>query len=170
MAIKKTPLGHGKCATHKVYLLTCAQYEQLREESGDRCQICGFAAERMPQRRLYIDHNYIAPWAVRGLLCIRCNSGIGSGRQRPPDGAAEYLENAWFSRMLRDRGISPDPKFKPSEGTVILDADGARWTCHPAGHWTSDRGDHARNWRQIFRRFGPRKLRAVPRDATRLED
>lgn len=164
MTETRTRSDHGKCATHKLYLLTCRQYDDLVTEANSRCQLCGFPAERMPQRRLYIDHDYRGFWAVRGLLCIRCNSALGDKRiGRQPAGAADYLRNAWFVRMHRERGISPNPQFRPSAGVRILDANGAHWVPNPGGgqRWISDREQSVRNWRELFRAFGPEGLRAV---------
>lgn len=155
---------HGKCSTHKVYLLTCRQYDELVAEANGQCQICGFPAEQMPQRRLYIDHDYRGFWAVRGLLCIRCNSALGDKRiGRQPVGTSSYLRNAWFERMHRERGISPNPRFRPPTGVCVVDPDGAQWSPDPRGgrRWSSDQGQSVRNWRELFRTFGPNGLRAV---------
>lgn len=161
----RTLPDHETCGTHKLYLLTCEQYEGLIAESGGGCQLCDFPAAGMPQRKLYIDHDYRGFWAVRGLLCIRCNSAIGDKRVgKKPAGMAAYLANAWFQRMYNERGISPNPAFRPPEGTAVLDGTGAHWAYGSGGRWTSDRGDRARNWRELFRRFGPYNLTVVPRD------
>lgn len=124
---------HGKCATHKIYALTCDTYDWLVAECGNRCQICGFPAADMPQKRLYIDHDYRGNWAVRDLLCIRCNSGIGEGHQNPPASPQQYLENAWFRRLVKERGISADPRWRPPAGATILDHFGTRVDLPRAG-------------------------------------
>lgn len=152
---------HGKCSTHLVYLLTCRQYEELLAATNRECELCGFPAERMPQKRLYIDHCYQGFWAVRGLLCIRCNSSLSYASK--PVGAAAYLANAWFLRMYNERGISPDPSFKTPAGSVVVDPTGTLWSPTRNRDWRSDRGGRARTWRHIFRRYGPSGLWAVDR-------
>lgn len=50
-------------------------YENLLHEQNSACAICGINAEEIG-RKLIIDHNHDT-LQVRGLLCWRCNSGIG---------------------------------------------------------------------------------------------
>jgi hypothetical protein len=51
-----------------------AQHDELIAELGPECGICGQPAK--PDRRLNIDHDH-ATGLVRGLLCHKCNAGIG---------------------------------------------------------------------------------------------
>lgn len=157
------------CATHRKYQLTCDQYEDLVTECRNRCQLCGFPASAMPQKRLYIDHDYRGTWAVRGLLCIRCNSALGDPRiTAKPAGMEEYLANAWFLRMLKERGVSDDPTIEPSKGAVLENQYGVRWARNSDGEWIADRrynNGHRyqpRRWRELFRDYGPHNLRVVP--------
>lgn len=84
------------CMTHRVYHLTCEQYDELREAAGGRCQRCG------QEGRLVIDHDHAGGMAaVRGLVCPACNA-----RLRRVDAMAvarddlddKYLESAWHTR------------------------------------------------------------------------
>lgn len=50
-------------------------YENLLDEQNSACAICGISAEEIG-RKLIIDHNHDT-LQVRGLLCWRCNSGLG---------------------------------------------------------------------------------------------
>lgn len=50
-------------------------YENLLNEQNSACAICGISAEEIG-RKLIIDHNH-ETLQVRGLLCWRCNSGLG---------------------------------------------------------------------------------------------
>lgn len=62
----------GVCAR---YGLTPDQYWQMFEAQGRRCGICRATPAR--NARLRIDHDH-ASGTVRGLLCGRCNTGLGS--------------------------------------------------------------------------------------------
>jgi hypothetical protein len=62
------------------YGITYEEYERLFAEQGGRCAICGDT----PERRLYVDHDHsccpgykACGTCVRGLLCERCNKGLG---------------------------------------------------------------------------------------------
>jgi hypothetical protein len=166
VANSRTLPDHATCATHEHYLLNCVDYEELLAESRGGCQICSFPAAQMPQQKLYIDHQGYE-WAVRGLLCISCNSGIGNhdfqrGQWGRPDGASEYLANAWFLRKAAERGIDLADRSEPPAGTVTEDHKGIRWTTSGDGHWWPDRGHHRyRTWDQMYRHCGPLRLRTV---------
>lgn len=51
------------------------EYETLLQEQNSTCAICGITAEEIG-KRLIVDHNH-ETLKVRGLLCWRCNSGLG---------------------------------------------------------------------------------------------
>lgn len=61
------------------WLITEEQYDQLLEEQDDGCAIC-HEPEIMRRRGklvpLAVDHDH-ANGIVRGLLCHRCNMGLG---------------------------------------------------------------------------------------------
>lgn len=50
------------------------EYLALMLEQGGKCAVCGCAPD--PERALAIDHDH-ATGEVRGLLCTRCNLGLG---------------------------------------------------------------------------------------------
>lgn len=54
-----------------LYGISYEKYQEMRESQGNRCAICS----REP-RTLYVDHCHNTG-VVRGLLCNRCNLGIG---------------------------------------------------------------------------------------------
>ena len=96
---------HTSCH-HGMYRLTCADYDALWDYAGGACQICGVLPQDTPAGKLAIDH---APeyglFAVRGLLCSRCNSlmrYVDSGEKRDQRALA-YCTNAWFVRVLHER-------------------------------------------------------------------
>lgn len=74
------------------YGLTPEQFDQLAAAQTGACAICRVVPDEGP---LHVDHDEVTG-AVRGLLCGRCNRGIGlldhdPGRLRE---AARYLEEA----------------------------------------------------------------------------
>lgn len=73
------------------YGLTIAQFEEMVKAQKGRCAIC----DKLPSEalghnhhRLCIDHDH-KTGAVRGLLCVRCNAGLGAFSD-----SAELMENA----------------------------------------------------------------------------
>jgi len=159
------------CKTHTGYRLNCEQYEALRAESGGGCQICGFPAEKMPQRKLYIDHIGGVPnWMVRGLLCISCNSRLEGGVGFS-DAAALYLQNAWHLRQCAVAGVPLEGGPEPEVGVDVVDNFDDRWT-RRWGSWlrVSRRGPRGvpRDWRRLNCDLGPFNLRpATTTDASR---
>lgn len=57
----------------KKYGLTLSEYKQLLDKQNNKCTVCG---EDNGNRNLVIDHNHITN-KLRGLLCGRCNFGLG---------------------------------------------------------------------------------------------
>lgn len=55
----------------KTYGVTPAEYERKFAEQKGTCAIC-----KAPHRKLGIDHDH-RTGEIRGLLCRKCNSGIG---------------------------------------------------------------------------------------------
>lgn len=69
------------------YNITLAEYNSLLEKQNGRCAICGVDATgvREPGKRehsMYVDHDH-STGKIRGLLCSRCNFGIGQFRNNP---------------------------------------------------------------------------------------
>lgn len=73
----------------KAYGLSPDDYDTLVALQDGRCRICG-----SPAKRLHVDHDH-GSGAIRGLLCGRCNRGIGMLGDSPDTlrRAAEYIEN-----------------------------------------------------------------------------
>ena len=84
-AVASQATTHATCGAHRRYWLTSEQSDRLVQACGDRCQICRRpAADCRPHRKLYLDHDHhYEVWAVRGLLCPRCNSPLISDRPDP---------------------------------------------------------------------------------------
>jgi hypothetical protein len=59
----------------KEFGITLERYEELLEEQCGVCAICGNGCTS--GRRLAVDHAHDDTKQVRGLLCHRCNRGLG---------------------------------------------------------------------------------------------
>lgn len=57
------------------YGLTLEDYDEMLGAQGNACAICGMTPEENG-KRLSVDHDH-ETGAVRGLLCNRCNTGLG---------------------------------------------------------------------------------------------
>jgi|SRR5579871_1220575 len=85
--------------------ITTEQYEEMVAAQGGVCAICGTPPVlhrarkggrrqgRQVSPRLVVDHDHCTG-TVRGLLCVRCNRGIGFLKDNPAilRSALEYLE------------------------------------------------------------------------------
>ena len=60
--------------------ITQADYDRMLSEQLDGCAICGRPTPG--KTSFHIDHDHGSE-AVRGLLCFRCNAGIGQFRELP---------------------------------------------------------------------------------------
>jgi hypothetical protein len=74
------------------YGLTLEAYKQLIKNQDGKCAICGEIAQDTLSS-LFVDHDHITG-KIRGLLCIRCNAGIGFMQDNSDicRKAANYLE------------------------------------------------------------------------------
>jgi hypothetical protein len=63
--------GHRK---HGIVWAPGDSYELLLARTGGKCQICG-----RTRRLMNVDHDHAKPGVpnVRGLLCVKCNVGLG---------------------------------------------------------------------------------------------
>lgn len=66
----------------KGHRLSFEQFQAMKAKQQDRCAIC------QKEEKLCIDHCH-SSGRVRGLLCHRCNSGLGYFRDNP-----DFLEKA----------------------------------------------------------------------------
>lgn len=73
------------------YGITPEQYDEMLDAQGGVCAVC--ASECPTGQRLAVDHNHLTD-AVRGLLCVNCNRGIGhfNDNQELLLAAVDYLE------------------------------------------------------------------------------
>lgn len=99
-------MTHHATCQHAAYRLTCEDYESLWKHAEGKCEICRVSAQEAPRQRLFIDHaTEYGYFAVRGLLCSKCNTlmrYIDRG-EKYDRRAAAYRANAWFVRVLQTR-------------------------------------------------------------------
>jgi len=76
-----------------VYGLDDDSYAAMVDAQGDRCAICGTDEPATRTGSWHVDHCHDSS-KVRGLLCTRCNIGLGQFRDDPARlrAAAEYIE------------------------------------------------------------------------------
>jgi hypothetical protein len=91
------------------YGITPQHYDLMLKEQGGACAICG----EQPDGHLYVDHCHTTG-KVRGLLCQRCNTGLGSfnddlGRTM---GASAYLRRAQLWHEAKQPGFPPARSFR----------------------------------------------------------
>lgn len=68
---------HASCH-HKIYGLTCAEFDELVRTANGHCQRCGIPDHETPKGKLVIDHCHQGGRRpVRGLICSKCNSLMG---------------------------------------------------------------------------------------------
>ena len=58
-----------------IYGITLKDWNKMFQEQEGKCAICGVHQSEM-KHVLYVDHDHKTD-KVRGLLCARCNTGIG---------------------------------------------------------------------------------------------
>lgn len=61
----------------RIYGITIDEYDKMFEEQNGVCAICSTFEVENTRGRLCIDHDH-RDGRVRGLLCIGCNTAIGS--------------------------------------------------------------------------------------------
>jgi hypothetical protein len=107
-----------ECQTHKVYSLTCEDFDALWARSEGKCEACGQTPSEGSRRGLVIDHDHrYGNAAVRGLICRWCNSVLGQLENpdvHPAFGSGPgrwftgYFVRAWFVRHRPTVAASDD--------------------------------------------------------------
>lgn len=77
-------------------------YARLLKLQGGKCAICKY--DPGTDRALTVDHHH-KTGAIRGLLCFRCNNGIGwldwfLKQEGGIENAVAYLQNNWHTENL----------------------------------------------------------------------
>ena len=139
------------CTNHRRYLMTCEQYAELEARGRGCCEICGRLPGQTSHRMLYIDHEpFLGNWAVRGILCGRCNSGLDLPSVVPQDVRAHYLASSWYHRL-------PEPIDEP-DSLVVQGRWERTWIRDEAGRWVPSRRGrmkYACAWREVVQAAGP---------------
>lgn len=152
----------GRHCTHRKYLMTCDQYEQMRAEAQDCCQICGITGLETPHGFLVIDHDaYVGNWAVRGLLCSNCNTKLPASATPDDPRFQRHVADPWYLRMLASLGLGPDVPVEPPVGSIIQ-CGRRRWIHEPGGWRATDRyGITQETWSHLCWRFGPHNCHII---------
>lgn len=76
--------------------ITEAEYDAILAKQGGACAICKGPQQRAGAKHFAVDHDH-ATGRVRGLLCSRCNVGVGQFLDSPQRLAAAlaYLQASW---------------------------------------------------------------------------
>lgn len=163
--------AHDVC-THRKYRMTCAQYERLVDRAAGACELCADPGHLVTKRlnkgawpgRLYLDHDHnLGVWAVRGLLCARCNSAI-----EEPENAnllAMYSAKAFYRSVLAERDAASLMWTEPDLGDAVLDYADRRWLRTTDGwiprHKFSAPAKFALTWAEMVALSGPHNLHAA---------
>lgn len=88
----KSSLATRNTAYKKLYGITIQQYEELFTEQKGKCAICYSDVNDKIRSTLSVDHDHTTG-RIRGLLCSKCNAGLGMFKDSPVllQKAAEYL-------------------------------------------------------------------------------
>lgn len=146
----------GRRCHHTKYRLTCEEFDDLRWQAGGRCEICGTREEDTSHRQLHIDHEpMVGDWAVRGLLCGRCNTHMFTSDGVSAAARERFLETAWYLSFF----MAPPPE--PGMGACVRTRQQREYRREQNG-WlptTYGRVTMARTWQQLWRQEGPHLLR-----------
>lgn len=93
---RKNPEKRKGYRIKATYGISFDDFLDMLKAQENKCKICGTAhSMNTSKTRLCIDHDHVTG-KVRGLLCDKCNRGLGVFRDNPEFllKAAEYLKNA----------------------------------------------------------------------------
>lgn len=145
---------------HKLYGLSCQDYDRLVAYAKGSCQICGAKPDQTGHGFLVVDHDdTVGQWAVRGLLCQDCNSSLPMGST--PPWAADYLAQPWWKLEFARQGASAEPAPEPPIGSTV-GAHGLNFR-HEADGWkhVASFGGTPRTWEELNRRYAPHRIEVL---------
>lgn len=112
------PTDERKLVNHlKKYGLTVADYQALLDKQGGTCALCGVPPA--DGRRLAVDHDHVTG-RVRGLLCQRCNGGLGA---LGDDVAGLQRAIAYLGGREQDESVIKDKVPLVGADIVLVDFD-----------------------------------------------
>lgn len=122
--------GHQRCSRHRIYRLTCSQYDELEARGKGLCEVCKAAPGS------YIDHDHtFDPTGVRGLVCPSCNAilrDVESGRREPSPEVIVFLDRDPIIGLLpptkRPEGALGMSQVAPRLGVSVTYVEGLRRT------------------------------------------
>lgn len=127
-------IGHENCR-HREYRLTCRQYDRLLARAAGECEVCGKPDRENCFGKLFIDHEtQLGKWAVRGLLCRRCNGNIHFP-SRQSQRVAAYNANAFYRTLAAEAGVINLCPPEPPMWTALRDHTQRPWRREPEGWW-----------------------------------
>lgn len=90
---KKDYIDCRKSILKNKYNMTLEDYDRMVIEQNHVCAICKLPNKTTATNKLFVDHCHTTG-NIRGLLCSRCNSGIGSLKDNTETllSAIQYLE------------------------------------------------------------------------------
>lgn len=105
---RKYPTAALNTYLKSVYGITLKQYEELAAAQGGRCAICHDEKfGRRGVRRFAVDHDH-KTGKVRGLLCGRCNVGLGLfDTEEKLLAAVAYLATGGHYTVKQERRAKP---------------------------------------------------------------
>jgi len=143
--------------------MTCEDFERLWDHAKGVCQICGRRGEDTAHRVLCIDHDpFTGPWAVRGILCGRCNAALHLPCLDSQK-VASYMADPWWLHMLSAYGVQPEGIPEPGLGALVGAARRLTWR-HAQDGWRCQEKRHrasCRTWASLNRQYGPHRLRIL---------
>lgn len=74
--------GHREKLLRRLYGIGLNEYAAMLQSQGQRCAICPATEPGGNSTSWHVDHDH-ATGRVRGLLCVRCNLGLGYFQDDP---------------------------------------------------------------------------------------
>lgn len=96
------------------YGISVNEYLEMVEKCGNCCEICGINGELTRYKKLCVDHCHTTG-KVRGLLCDKCNTGLGSFNDSINTiiDAARYIERFNGGVEVVDQTTTPSQESLP---------------------------------------------------------
>jgi hypothetical protein len=105
----------------EIYGMTLEDYDVMLAQQDGACAIC----RRKPKERLVVDHCH-ATGQVRGLLCAKCNTGLGLYQDNPDRllAAIAYLESSRGDATAQLDGVDVTDPEPSADGLSSLPIKG----------------------------------------------